>query len=189
MNMTNIHNNNGGNNAKTTKFADDLKKGLIGEQIFEEDFLWHNRLHYKNVSNDKDYQKVDVDFLTTIGNEETPIEVKASLLPGLDCVVIEHNTNSDILLGPITNGWFEKSKAKVFVFVNNSSRKMVFLKNTNAFKSHYAAIESKYQLYQNKATTFSDGAQVRGAFKFIPIAAIKDFCFSYSKKDGLRPIQ
>ena len=81
-------------------FNDDVKRGNIGEIIFEEDFLSFLGIKFQDVTLSQGYQVIDSDFLAKIGLYEIKTNYKDNKQ-----IIIEEFGNHNTKLGRISPGW------------------------------------------------------------------------------------
>ena len=67
------------NNTNITYFKKDVKKGYLGEDIFEKDFLKHTKLEYHDVSRDSIYRLLGVDFISKTDKYEVEKDWKTNV--------------------------------------------------------------------------------------------------------------
>ena len=158
-----------------TDFMQDIKRGKVGEQIFEEDFLEFLKINYVNVTNKQAFQVIDTDFATKIGK----YEVKCNYHDDKR-IIIEEYTNFNTELGDISYGWFYKSDADLMVFISKTTKTMVLIPWTDEFKLHYETIKETYNLIQNKMS-MNGKNKWQSAFRYIPLSAISGY-YSYYKR-------
>lgn len=163
-----------------TNFAKDIKRGKIGEDIFENDFLKFLNINYENVSGKQGFQIIDTDYLAKIGSYEIKTNYKDN-----NIIVVEEYTNINKDLGKISLGWLYKSKADIFVFISKDTRIMILLPNTEDFKVYYEDIKSSYQLIRNKIT-LSGNNKWQSAFRKIPLKALNGYFSFYKKTKDLK---
>ena len=157
---------------------DDIKKGKVGEDIFEADFLDFLGIKYINVTNCQKFQVKDVDMDTTIGT----YEIKANYKDNKQ-IIIEEYTNMNPSLGKESLGWFYKSKADLLVFVSKKTRIMVIVPFTDEFKKHYEIIKEDIDICINSVSTKGD-KRWQSAFRRVPLSAIEGY-YSFYKHIGL----
>lgn len=159
----------------TTSFEKDIQRGKVGEQIFTEDFLQFLNIEYEDVTNSQGFQVIDSDYLAKVGLYEIKASYKDNKI-----IVIEEYTNINKRLGPISHGWFYKSRADMFVFVSKATRVMILIPFTDEFKVHYELIKDNYDLIRNRITEHN-GSYWQSAFRKVPLSAINGY-FAYYKK-------
>jgi hypothetical protein len=130
-----------------------------------------------DVQNCQQFQVIDVDFNLPAGAR---YEVKGNYKDD-GVIIIEEFTNCNSDFGPISTGWFDKSRANVFAFISTSTYTTVLINNSQEFHQHYDKIKHKYELIKNKPTYKSDGAIWQSAYRRIPIDDIADFCRIYMR--------
>ena len=162
-------------------FADTIKKGKIGERIFKEDFLDFLNINYVDVTGCQQFQAIDSDYLSTIGLYEIKTNYKDDGL-----LIIEEYTNCNEKLGPISLGWWYKSKADLLVFISKMTRTMVFVPFNNAIKQKYQSIRNNYKLLKNQYSVHNNH-KWQSAFRKIPLSAIEGY-YSIYKRIGTKNI-
>jgi hypothetical protein len=161
-----------------TSFTDDIKKGVAGEIIFQQDFLDFLGINYQNVTGCQQYQVIDTDYLTKIGTYEIKSNYKDN-----DKLIFEEYTNYNAELGKISLGWLYKTTADLIVFVSKDSRTMIFLPFTEAFKLHYATIRDETKLNMNRVTVYGN-CKWQSAFRIVPFELLNGFISVYVKKNS-----
>ena len=158
-----------------TNFYNDISRGKVGESIFIEDFLKFLHIEYMNVTGCQQFQIVDSDFIAKIGTYEIKMNYKDDKK-----IIIEEYTNINKTLGPISKGWFYKSKADIIVFISKDTNVMVLLPFTEQFKKHYELIKDKYELRLNGYSTNGNN-KWQSAFRRIDLDAISGFYSMYKR--------
>jgi len=166
----------------TTDFKQDIKRGKVGELIFQEDFLEFLGINYEDVTGRQQFQAIDQDFLGSIGTYEIKTNYKDN-----DQIIIEEFTNSNEAFGPKSMGWFYKSKADILVCISKDTRMMILIPFTPAFKEHYETIKDDYELLSNRPSEGKNGRKWQSAFRRIPLEAIAGYYAKYQKMPGLAP--
>jgi len=160
-----------------TSFTNDIKKGKIGELIFQEDFLEHLNINYRDVTGCQSFQVIDTDYLASIGGK---IEVKTNYKDDKQ-IIIEDYTHIDLENHEVCYGWIFESKANLFAFVSKNTRTIVFLPNTDQFKSHYIkVVRKKTDLIMNRPTVKGNNVW-RSAFRKVPFDYLRGFISVYKK--------
>lgn len=159
----------------TTSFKNDIQRGKVGEQIFTEDFLQFLNVEYEDVTGRQGFQLIDSDYLAKIGLYEVKANYKDNKI-----IIIEEFTNCNEQLGPISYGWFYKSKADMLVFISKATRAMILIPFTDKFKVHYETIKDSYDLIRNRVTEHNS-SYWQSAFRKLPLSAINGY-FAYYKK-------
>lgn len=163
----------------STSFNSDITKGQVGEKIFVEDYLIPNNINFIDVSSDDSYQKDDVDFIT----ESEVIEVKANYNDN-GWITIEEFTNVEPQLGPISPGWYSKTKATKIVFVSKKTRDMIILDWNVEFKKRYEEVKEDYCLKRNQITKYENSGKTRqGAFRTINLEEFTGMYCIYKKEE------
>jgi hypothetical protein len=160
----------------TTDFAGDIEIGKIGEKIFVADFLEFLRVNYEDVTGVQGFRIIDSDFVAAIGRYEIKANYKDDKM-----LVIEEFTNANETWGPISPGWFYKSRADMLVFVSKTTRAMILVPFTDIFKAHYESIKAGYELVMNRVSCKPGGRKWQSAYRRIPLAAMNGF-FAYYKR-------
>jgi hypothetical protein len=112
-------------------FYEDNKKGKITE-AFAKEYFKKLGITYKDVSNDKEYQKIDSDFLT---DKYGKVEVKRNYhdakygKPGYYFWI-------ELELDNEKRGWWYKSTADHFLFLQHDGKKGIIIKNDDIFKNY-----------------------------------------------------
>ena len=158
-----------------TKFFDDISKGKIGEQIFVDDFLNFLGIKYTDVTGNQGFQIIDADILAKIGLYEIKTTYKDDKQ-----IIIEEFTNINPALGPISYGWFYKSKADTLVFISKNTRSMILIPFTEDFRRQYENIKNNFNLIWN-SISIKNNNKWQSAFRKIPLLEINGF-FAYYKK-------
>lgn len=156
-------------------FYEDIKRGKMGEKIFQEDFLDFLNVEYKNVTGSQAFQIIDTDFITKIGRYEIKMNYKDNFY-----LIFEDYTNINENLCKKSLGWIYKTKADVIVFVSRETRDMIFLPFNEKFKKHYSFIRENTFLERNKIST-KNNLQWQSAFRRVPFEMLKGY-ISYFKK-------
>jgi len=159
----------------TTSFKNDIQRGKVGEKIFTKDFLQFLNVEYEDVTGRQGFQLIDSDYLAKIGLYEVKANYKDNKI-----IIIEEFTNCNEQLGPISYGWFYKSKADMLVFVSKATRAMILVPFTDEFKAHYETIKGNYKLEPNRISV-DNGNRWQSAFRKVPLSAINGH-FAYYKK-------
>ena len=107
-------------------FAESLQIGKKAEQTAENYFIQHN-LNYVNVTNNRDYQKIDVDFIV----DGKYYEVKQNLHEAIkghqgQFFWIEISIDDK-------QGWWQLNKTDYFFFVGD--KRHIIIENNNYFKN------------------------------------------------------
>lgn len=161
-------------------FAETIRKGKIGEEIFREDFLDFLNIHYIDVTGCQQFQAIDSDYLSSIGLYEIKTNYKDD-----EKLFIEEYTNCNEKLAPISMGWWYKSKADLLVFISKITRTMILMPFTNDIKEHYKKIRNKYKLYKNKISSHNS-SKWQSAFRIIPLSDIEGYYSIYKKNIPIR---
>jgi len=154
-----------------TIWEQDLKKGKVKEEIFKEDFLHFLDIGFIDVSNDKEYQKKDVDLVLqkVMGN----IDVKSYKdrnyisLEEMNCVESGRK------------GWMYESEANFFVFVSTNTRAMLILKNDKELQNWWQINKTRFQLKTNE--TKSKDSIWHSQYRNIPL---KELNIMWVKKNN-----
>jgi hypothetical protein len=161
-----------------TSFANDIKKGKVGEQIFKDDFLEHLNIKYKDVTGNQAFQVIDTDYLASIGNK---IEVKANYRDD-NKLYIEDYSHWEPDNYELRNGWLIESKADLLVFISKKTRTHILLPNTPKFKKHYADVVKKStSIIPNKISRNYRGESWQSWFRVVPFDLLKGFISIYKK--------
>lgn len=162
-------------------FDDSLKKGAVGEAIFRQDFLEFLHIKYEDVTGCQAFQIIDTDFLSVVGDK---IEVKSNYKDD-KILIIEEHSNCDPLYGRVTDGWFEKTKADLIVFVSKDSRVMVFMPMTERLKVFYRAHKHRFRLEKNRVSTKRNKngtiSKWQSSFRRVPFGDLPGFLSVYKK--------
>ena len=135
------------------EFLRDKAKGKYGEQIV---YDYYNSIgcNIIDVSEDKEYQQQDIDFLI----DGTGYEVKTQncLLENKICIELTANMERNY------NGWFYTTAAQYLVFVDKVNS-ILYKIRTEDLREHY------YKNKQNIAERKQDNAYKTSIIAFIPI--------------------
>ncbi len=159
-----------------TNFENDIKYGKPGEDIFAEDFLNFLGVKYENVTGKQGFRIIDTDFSSFIGNYEIKTNYKDD-----KNIIIEEFTNINENYGPISYGWFYKSKCDTLVFLSKNTRTMILIPFTNEFKAHYEKIKAGYDLKWNNISQNNQGDKWQSAYRRIPLDAMNGYFAFYRK--------
>lgn len=163
-----------------TNFGKDIARGKIGERIFKEDFLDFLDIHYQDVTGCQQFQVIDTDFLTMVTGY---IEVKSNYQDN-DLLVIEEYTNLNKEFGPISFGWFYKTKAKLLACVSEKTRNIILVPLTERFRNYYKVtiFDRDYpKLIKNKPT-YSGNKKWQRGFRLVPFKLLSGYLSVYHKK-------
>jgi len=156
-----------------TNFQNDLEKGQIGEKFFINDFSDFFEIDFSNVSKDVEYQKLKVDFASSLGLFEVKFNYNE-----LDWITIEEYSNVNNLK---PDGWWYKTRATYLVFVSKyENYPMIFLKMSDDVRKTYEKIKEKYPLEKNKIST-SKGNNWQSAYRKIPLKIFKGHYAKFKK--------
>jgi len=163
-----------------TDFQKDILKGKIREHIFQSGFCDFLYIKSKDVSNDIEYRKKDIDIITT----DFSVDVKS--LTFTNAIIIEDYTNINPELSKISEGWLYKSKADIIAFVyykeNNKDDKnnglIVLLPFSDKFKEWYNANKSNYDLVRNKISIKGE-RKWQSAYRKIPFSDLNGWISFY----------
>lgn len=121
-------------------FWEDLKRGKQGETIVKS-ILQSMDYEVQDVTNDPEYQKIDVDFI--VGSHQTGdamlCEVKSDWRmadTGNICLEIRHVDGKRL-------GWFSYTKAEILFFVDMKSRVIYLFKTSDIKEVTYKLINEK----------------------------------------------
>jgi hypothetical protein len=156
-------------------FQETIKMGKPGEIIFRDDFLNFLGIKYIDVTGCQKYQVVDTDYLTKIGTYEIKTNYKDN-----HQIIIEEYTNYNKQFGPVSFGWFYKSKSDLLIFISKTTRTMVFVPFTQQFKEFYEQKKTNYRLIPNKIT-INEGKKWQSAFRVILLDDFNGFYSMYKK--------
>ena len=118
-------------NSQIHIFNEDNEIGKRGERIFAK-FLDCMKLEYDDVSDVREYQKQDIDFIVKCGESDLKFEVKNDTrIATTGNIFFETMSNVDYS----TNGCFNKTKADVMVIVSESESKLYMI-SSNALKKY-----------------------------------------------------
>lgn len=166
-----------------TSFDSDIKKGKIKEFIFKNFFLNFLGIANKDVSNDPNYQRSDIDILTS----DFSCDVKS--LSFKDSIIVEEYTNIAPELSPISKGWFYKSSANLIAFVsyndknkNQNNGLIIVLRFDSKFKKWYEHNKERYDLKRNKVSENKRGQRWQSAYRVVPFTDLEGFIASYKVK-------
>ena len=112
--------------ANTIEFTRDLEKGKAGERLFAQHIS--NSAYLEDVSDDVEWQRVDVDFIVVPYASEDDlytVDVKNSLRNGK--VILEMSSNKK-------RGWWNYSTAERFAFVNTDNSEVHIIKRKDIEK-------------------------------------------------------
>ncbi len=152
-------------------FIETIQKGKAGEQIFKEDFLEFLKINYVDVTGCQRFQAIDSDYLSKVGLFEIKTNYKDD-----KHIFIEEYTNINKRLGPISLGWWYKTRADLLVFISKATRTMVLIPYGEDIKNHYEAIKDNYDLRWNRITEHN-GNKWQSAFRKV---SLDDLCGYYS---------
>ena len=144
-------------------FDETIKKGKVGEAVFIKDFLEFLNVKYEDVSGCQAFQVQGTDFIFPLGR----VDIKNSYKSYYNTIVIEEYTNHAIK----KPGWFDTSKAHLFVFVDAASRHMVFVPNTKILHDWYDLNKSRFGLKLNKPS-YSKTGQWQSSFRVVDLCYI-----------------
>ncbi len=167
-----------------TNFDDDIKRGKLGEDIFAQDFLQFLNINYENVTNKQGFMVIDTDFASLVGSYEIKTNYKDDKQ-----IIIEEYTNINKAYGPISLGWFYKSKCDILVFISKETRAMILIPFTPEFKSAYEHIKENYKLNFNSVSQNRTGDHWQSAYRRIPLQAISGYFAFYQKVSNARGYQ
>jgi hypothetical protein len=156
-------------------FQETIKMGKPGEIIFKDDFLNFLSIKYIDVTGCQKYQVVDTDYLTKIGTYEIKTNYKDN-----HQIIIEEYTNYNKQFGPVSLGWFYKSKSDLLIFISKATRTMVFVPFTKQFKEFYEQKKENYRLIPNKIT-INERKKWQSAFRVIQLNDFSGFYSMYRK--------
>lgn len=160
-------------------FHKDINRGKVGEKIFEEDFLKFFGIPFTDVSKDKKYQKIDVDFVLHLGVDKL-VDIKTNLIDDTTVIIEEYSDTFNKSGKP--DGWFYKSQADQFVMINYKSKQMLFVDNNELLHNWYCENKQGYELQLNKETENKFTGRIwQSAFYRIPILDIP-LVYSWYKK-------
>jgi len=155
-----------------TDFDDDRNKGLIAENIFENDYLSFFNIPFKDVSKNPAYQKKDIDYVVAGGKG---YEVKNNYKDD-EKLFIEDYADYNEELGIKKEGWWYKSEANWIVFVSDETRTMIFLKRTKQLYDRYEEIKENYQLHSYTTSYRNDSDSTwQSAFRVVPLSEFEGF--------------
>lgn len=140
------------------EFLRDKAKGKYGEQIV---FDYYNSIgcNIIDVSEDKEYQQQDIDFLIDgIGYE---IKTQNCLLENKICIEITANVERNY------NGWFYTTTAQYLIFVDKDNG-ILYKIRTEDLREYY------YKNKQNITTWKQDNRYKTSVIAFIPIAELEE---------------
>jgi len=160
----------------TTSFAEDIKYGSLGEEIFRKNFLEFLNIKYINVTGCQQFQVIDSDYLTKIGLYEIKLNYKDNKR-----LIIEDYTNYNENLGVISKGWFYKTKADLIIFISKETKIMIFLPFTDSLKQHYENIKEQFKLIPNRISVGKYGNRWQSAYRIIPFNVLNGFISVYKK--------
>jgi len=143
---------------QTTEFSTDIKKGKVGEQIFKEDFLDFLKLKYEDVSGCQSFQIQGVDFCFPLGR----VDIKNSYKSHDNTIIIEEYSDQTLK----KKGWFDKSTAHLFIFVDPKTRHMVFVPNTKELHTWYNENKLRWDLCFNKVS-YSKNGEWQSSFRVV----------------------
>lgn len=127
-------------------FHQDIEKGIPGEEMYIQ-YLINNNIHYVDVRSEKDYRKMDVDFL--VGEKERMVDVKTNYKDN-DQLIFETYGNCEPKYGKKTDGWAYTSWAEYFVFISLDTGKMIEVVNDTQFYFWFKFIAMTKHLNRNK---------------------------------------
>ena len=156
-------------------FAEDIRRGKIGEDIFKEDFLDFLNINYLDVTSKQQFQAIDTDFNTKIGLYEIKTNYKDD-----NHIIIEEYTNCNLKYGSLTWGWWYKTKADLIVFISKATRDMILLPLDDNLRDYYDFIKEDYNLIRNKPTQHN-GKMWQSAFRRINLDDLIGFYSRYKK--------
>lgn len=163
-----------------TDFIVDIEKGKISERFFINNFVSFLGLPCKDVSDDIEYRKKDIDLLLP----KTTIDVKTVKEKYFNKnIIIEDYTNYRPEINMISKGWFFKSKANLIAFVCLELKSIILLRFDDNFKEWYELNKENYRLIKNKPS-YAGGNEWVSAFRAIPCFHIKPF-IAYYKFDNV----
>lgn len=120
--------------AKVHEFAADNEIGKRGERIFM-DFLCRHGYSFTDVSDDREYQKQDVDVLIEskkMAGKQIPVEIKNdTMIHRTGNIFFETMSNVDYA----TDGCFQKTKADIMVIVSEPE-KSIYLVDAQFLKKY-----------------------------------------------------
>lgn len=139
-------------------FNDDKAKGKYGEQIVY-DYYNNTGSNIIDVSEDKEYQQKDIDFLI----DGIGIEVKTQncILQNKICIELTANIERNY------NGWFYTTAAQYLVFVDKVNG-ILYKIPVEELREYY------YKNKQNIQTRQQHNAYKTSIIAFIPIAELKE---------------
>jgi len=127
-----------------------LKKGSAGERVFITDFLEFLNVKYENVTGQQAFQIMGTDFIFPLGK----VDIKNSYKSYEHTIILEEYTNHSIK----KPGWFDTSQAHLFVFVDVSTRHMVFVPNSFELHNWYGGHKDQFKLCMNKISYSKNGS-------------------------------
>lgn len=148
-----------------------LTKGKIKEKIFQEDFLDYLNIGFLDVSEDKNYQKSDIDI---VAQALSSIDVKTYNDNRYISLEEESVIEKNIL------GWIYKSESAYFAFVSTKTRTILLLRNDKNFKNWWKSFRMNYPLITQK--TERGTSSWHSSHRNVPI---KDLNISWYKKNRL----
>lgn len=165
---------------EVTEFQKDIQTGKVTEGIFKNDFVKFLNMHFCDVSNDKDYQKTDIDITLPNGTFDIKSWSDYFAIDKKRRIVIEDYTNWNEEYGAISKGWFYKSEANFIAYVNKKTRLMILLRFDSFFKEKFLQLVDNgvIQRSYNKVSQDKNGNQWQSSFYIVPLEMIQG-CFSY----------
>ena len=139
-------------------FKEDKAKGKCGEQIV---YDYYNNIgcNIIDVSEDKEYQQQDIDFLIDgIGYE---VKTQNCIYGNKICIELTANVERNY------NGWFYTTAAKYLVFVDKVNGTLYKIR-TEDLREYY------YKSRQGIQTRKQDNAYKTSVIAFIPIAELTE---------------
>lgn len=140
------------------EFLRDKAKGKCGEQIV---FDYYNSIgcNIIDVSEDKEYQQQDIDFL--IDGTGYEVKTQTCLLENKICIELIANVERNY------NGWFYTTAAQYLVFVDKVNS-ILYKIRTEDLREYY------YKNKQNITTWKQDNRYKTSVIAFIPIAELEE---------------
>lgn len=162
-------------------YNSDIKTYKNGEEIFILDFLnIFYKDKWKDVRNDKQYQRMDIDFI--IGDISYEIKTNYNMLDNVFYIEEYRDFDNKIF------GWFYYSKTNYFVLIDKESRMMVIIPNDKILHYWYEINKNNYKLNINKPTYSFNKKLWQSAFRCIPILDLPMEIFGYINKKQIKLI-
>lgn len=143
-----------------TEFNQDIKKGKLGEMIFEQNYLKQNNFKYVNVSNWPFFRKKGIDF----NCENLSFDIKCTYKDNNRIIIEEDSSESK-------KGWIYTSEADTIVFLSEKKGSCVFLDIQKGFKDWYEENKEKFLLKKNKVS-FSGERTWQSTYRILDITSI-----------------